>query len=859
MMPCRSPWVVHSEWHGGESLLLTPRHDFRPPRPLADRGTLGEGIHGNHAMRLALLAGLLLAVVPLAGHTQTPYRTPPPALKAIADAPREPSAFLSPRRDLMALVANPGLPGIEVVAQEELKLGGTRIHPKSFSSSRFAFGNDLKLVDVASGRQHAIAGLPQPLSIASLQWSPDQRFIAFNQLEPAKGVNSLWLVDVGQRRARQLTTRQLNTVTDNGYAWMPDGRSLLVSLQPAKSGALPQGDAVPTGPNVQESTGRGEVRSLRTHQDLLTNPLDARRFEYLVRNQPARVGTDGRVTPIGAPDTFIRLSPSPDGKLLLTERITTPYSYLVPYPMFPRVIEVRDLQGKVVHTVATLPAVEGLPTGNDAVAEGVRNVAWRADAPATLAWAEAADGGAPARSAEVRDIVYMQAAPFNAEPTVLARLASRYRGIQWGRGDLAILNEFWWRDRHQRQWLVQPDNPQAAARLMHEGSSQDRYNDPGSPVMMPDGNGRMLLATSADGQSIFRMGAGASPEGDRPFLDRQSLVDFSTTRLFHSSGEVYEVPVAMLDDSGARLLTRIESPTRPPNFQVRDEGEPRALTDFPHPTPQLRDVQKELIRYKRADGVDLTGTLYLPPGHDPRRDGPLPLLMWAYPREFRSAADASQVTGSPYRFNAISYWGPLAYLAMGWAVLDNPTMPIIGEGDAEPNDTYVKQLAAGAQAAVDEVVRRGVADRDRIAVGGHSYGAFMTANLLAHTDLFRAGIARSGAYNRTLTPFGFQAEERNFWQAADTYAAMSPFNHAEKIKAPILLIHGEQDNNSGTFPVQSERMYAAVAGLGGTVRLVMLPNESHGYRARESIYHMLAETHDWLQRHVGEVPPAAQP
>ncbi|MDO5505338.1 MAG: alpha/beta fold hydrolase [Pseudoxanthomonas suwonensis] len=804
-------------------------------------------------MRLTLIATLVLAFAPFAGHAQTAYRTPPPELKAIADAPRAPELSLSPGRDLLALIAQPGLPGIDVVAQEELKLGGTRIHPKSFSSSQFVFGDDLRLLEIASGRELRIDGLPSPLSIASSAWSPDQRYLAFNQVEPAKGVNALWLVDVGQRKARRLTTRGLNTVTDRGYQWMPDSRGLLVSLQPTDGGALPSSDGVPAGPNIQQAAGGGQVRSLRTFQDLLGSPLDARRFEHLVRNQPALVGVDGRVTTLGAADTYTRFSVSPDGRMLLSERITTPYSYLVPYRMFPRVIEVRDLRGQLVHTVATLPAVEGLPTGNDAVAEGVRSVSWRNDAPAALVWAEAADGGDPARAAEVRDIVYMQAAPFNAEPQVLARLGSRYRGIQWGRGDVAILNEFWWRDRHQKQWLIQPDNPQAAARLLHEGSSQDRYNDPGMPVMVPDANGNAVLLTSSDGGSIYRIGAGASEEGDRPFLDRQSLASLDTTRLFHSAAPVYEMPVALLDADGARILTMRESPKSPPNVHLRataGDGKLTALTRFPHPTPQLADVQKEQIRYKRADGVDLTGTLYLPPGHDPRRDGPLPLLMWAYPREFRSADDASQVTGSPYRFNAISHWGPLAYLATGWAVLDNPTMPIIGEGDAEPNDTYVKQLAAGAQAAVDEVVRRGVADRHRIAVGGHSYGAFMTANLLAHTDLFRAGIARSGAYNRTLTPFGFQAEERNFWQAADTYSAMSPFNHAEKIKAPILLIHGEQDNNSGTFPVQSERMYAAVAGLGGTVRLVMLPNESHGYRARESIYHMLAETHDWLQQHV---------
>lgn len=642
-------------------------------------------------------------------------------------------------------------------------------------------------------------------------------------------------------------------------------RAPQVTLSPRRDlipqGALmPVSDGIPAGPNVQQTGSGGRITSVRTYQDLLKNEDDARRFEYLLTTQPALLSVEGAVQPVGEAAMYVGLSVSPDGQHLLSQRITRPFSYLVPMNFFPRVIEVRDMRGQRLHTVASLPLVEGLPTGNDAVRTGVRQVQWRSDAPASLVWAEAQDGGDPAREAAVRDIVYLQAAPFKRAPQVLARLSMRYAGIQWGRGDLALLSEYWWRSRQFKTWRIAPDLPRQAPLLFEAGSREDRYADKGNPVLVPDARGRALLLTSPDGNSIYRIGNGASPEGDRPFLDRQRLADGSSERLFHSSGEQYEYPVGMLDAEGKRIITSRESPGERPNFWLRElaaTSQPRALTRFPHPTPQLREVQKELIRYKRADGVELTGTLYLPPGYVAERDGPLPLLMWAYPGEFKSAAAASQVTGSPYRFNHISYWGPLPYLAEGYAVLDNPSMPIIGEGDAEPNDSYIQQLRANAEAAVEEVVRRGVADRERIAVGGHSYGAFMTANLLAHTRLFRAGIARSGAYNRTLTPFGFQAEERNFWQASDTYAAMSPFFHADKINTPILFIHGEEDNNSGTFPMQSERMYQAVRGLGGQARLVMLPNESHGYRARESILTMMAETHDWLEQHVKPAPQKA--
>ncbi len=824
----------------------------RAPRPLAAWAALP-------LLACTVLAGgwpQPAAAQPQASTAST-YREPVPELRAIVDAPRPPQMSLSPRRDLIAMRQVPDLPGIDVVAQPELKLAGLRLHPRVHAASQFSFSSDLWLMEVESGAEQRIAGLPQPLGLASMAWSPDQRWLAFNRIDSASGANELWLVDVAARKARRLATG-LNTVAGGAYSWLPDSRGLLVRLQTPQARPLPPADAVPTGPSIQQTDAGAGVRSVRTYQDLLRSENDAQVLEHYLTSQPARVGIDGKVTPLGATGLYIDTSPSPDGRYVLAQRVERPFSYLVPLSRFPRVIEVLDAAtGKPVHTVARLPLVEGLPTGNDAVATGVRSIDWRSDAPATLVWAEAQDGGDPAREAEVRDAVFAHAAPFKGAPVRLADLGYRYGGIYWGRGDLAVLGEYWWKTRRSRTWRIQPDEPGRAPQLLFDVSFEDRYADPGSPMTAPDDAGHQRLLTSADGNSLFLSGDGASPEGDHPFLDRYDLVTGRTERLFHSQAPYYEVPAVMLDNTGKRLLVSRESPTEPMNVYVRDADRPRplrALTRFEHPTPQLRDISKEQIRYRRDDGVELTGTLYLPAGYDAKRDGPLPVLMWAYPQEFKSAAAASQVTDSPYRFNRVSYWGPLPFLARGFAVLDDPSMPIVGEGDAEPNDTYIRQLVASAQAAVDELARRGVGDPQRVAVGGHSYGAFMTANLLAHSRLFKAGIARSGAYNRTLTPFGFQSEERNFWQAQETYLAMSPFNYADRIKDALLLIHGEEDNNPGTFPVQSERMFAAVKGLGGNARLVMLPRESHGYRARESILHMLAETDDWLQRHVRQAP-----
>jgi dipeptidyl aminopeptidase/acylaminoacyl peptidase len=794
------------------------------------------------------------------------YQLPPAALQAVVDAPRAPTVNLSPQRNLAALVKSPALPGIADVAQPELKLAGVRINPRSYSASRFSFGQDLWLMDIGSQQELPIKSLPGNLKLADLQWSPDQRYVAFTHL--AGGADDslevqLWLVDVASRAARQLSTTPLNTVYGRGFSWMPDSQSLLVRLRPVPLLPPPPAVLIPSGPNMQETAASKDQKQIRTYQDLLKNPQDAKLFDHYTLTQLARVNVNGSTSLVGTPARFNLATPSPDGKLILTRRIEAPYSYVVPASSFPHRIEVRNLGGEVVHSVANIALEEGLPAGNDAVEIGVRSIGWRSDAPATLVWSEAQDGGDPARKVEVRDIVYTHAAPFSEPPRELIRLATRYAGVEWGRGDLALVHEYWWKTRAVKTWRVMPDpaneRPATAPQLLFSYASEDRYSAPGEVQMRFDAAGNRRILTSQDGASIYLVSEGASPEGNRPFVDRFNLSTQQKQRLFRSAAPVYERIVALLDGDGRRLLSSRESPTEPPNYFLRDLGKAEgaqltALTRFPHPLPQLRDIQKEQIRYQRADGVDLTATLYLPAGYQPQRDGPLPMLMWAYPREFASASAASQVTESPFRFNAVGYWGPQAMLAMGYAVLDGPTMPIVGEGGKEANDTYLPQLIASAQAAVDEVVRRGVTDRDRIAIGGHSYGAFMTANLLAHTRLFRAGIARSGAYNRTLTPFGFQAEERNYWQAMAVYQAMSPFNYADRIRDPILMIHGEQDDNSGTFPIQSERLFQALKGLGATARLVTLPNEAHAYRSRESIMHMLYETNLWMEKYVKNAP-----
>jgi len=808
----------------------------------------------RRASLLLLLVGLA-ATAALAQDTAVTYQMPPQVLADMIDAPPTPAVAVSPDKQWLLLLEQPGLPPIAEVAEPELRLAGLRINPRSNGPSRERSLDGLTFRRLKDGEEVPVTGLPDGARITGVSWSPDGKRIAF--VVNVDDALTLWSAELQNGEARQVTPpdMRLNAVYGRPYDWLKGSASVVVRAVPAGRGPAPEEPYVPTGPVVQENLGK--KAPARTLQDLLQNPYDEALYEYYTTAQLARVTLDGEVTPLGEPAVVRGMDPSPDGTYLLVQTVHPPYSYSLQEDSFPRRIEVWDRQGDVVHLVADLPLQDQVPMSFGSVPTGPRSVQWRNDAAAELLWTEALDGGDGGVEAEWRDQVYTQAAPFDTEPQKLIRLAQRFGGVMWGHDELAFVVSWWWSTRNLRVWHVQPDHPDREPRLVQERSFQDRYSDPGQPLMHDGEYGRPVMLTADGGWTLFMSGDGASPEGDRPFLDRWNVKKDATSRLFRSEAPYYERPVELLDTKGRELLTRRESQTEPPNYFLRDlqKNELEQKTFFPDPTPQLAGISKELISYRRDDGVQLTGTLYLPAGYDRDRDGPLPVLMWAYPTEFKSKQDAGQVTDSPYRFTRVGWWSPMLFLTRGYAVLDDPSMPIVGEGDEEPNDTFVEQLVASAQAAVDELVRRGVGDRDRMAIGGHSYGAFMTANLLAHSDLFRAGLPRSGAYNRTLTPFGFQAEERSLWEAPDVYFTMSPFMHADKIDEPILLVHGQADNNSGTFPMQSERMYDALKGHGATARLVLLPHESHGYRARESVMHLLWETDRWLDQYVKNAEP----
>jgi dipeptidyl aminopeptidase/acylaminoacyl peptidase len=785
---------------------------------------------------------------------QNTYKNPPKEIMDVLNAPAAPQTLISPAKDKIALLQFLRYPPISELAQPMLRLAGLRINPNTTSAHRQPYFVKITLKNIADGKETPV-NLPPNAQIISPQWSADGKYLAAGNVTP--GGIELWIIDTANAKAKKLKNVWVNTAL-GGFEWMPDQKSLLVNTVAKNRGVAPAyQNLTPTEPSIQETSGR--AGAIQTFQDLLKNPNDEKLFEYYATSQTAVVDVDGDVREIGQPAIFDTTDVSPDGQYILTSRIQRPFSYQFPFNRFPKEVEVWDKSGNSVYKVASIPLQDALPV--QGVPTGPRSYGWIPTENATLIWAEALDNGDPRNKVTPRDKLVMLAAPFTSAPAELVKIEQRYQGKTFGERDGMMWFYDYDRDKQRRRaYMMSYKNPSQTPKLVYDLNTNDRYGDIGNPVTKRLPNGEIVV--QQNGEFIYLQGTGASNEGDRPFLRKMNMNTLKIEELFRSDRDSYETFVTFLNNNGDTFITRRESLTLPPNLIRRSFTDtPVAmanatsmtpLTDFKDTTPQLRGITKKLVKYKRADGVDLSFTLYLPP--DYKEGTRLPTVVWAYPLEFTDASTAGQVSGSTNRFTQIGSYSHLFFLLQGYAVLDDTTMPVVGD-PLTVNDTFIKQIVDSAAAAIDKAVEMGVTDRERVGVGGHSYGAFMTANLLAHSDLFRAGIARSGAYNRTLTPFGFQSERRNFWEATELYTKVSPFFYANKINEPILLIHGEADNNTGTYPMQSERLFAAISGTGGTARLVMLPLESHGYSAKESIEHTLFEMISWFDKYVKNAKP----
>lgn len=793
---------------------------------------------------LFLLVGLMVSA-----QENISYQKPPKEILDLADYERAPSVNMDSKKQLMILSYRNTYKTLDELSQEEMRLGGLRINPITNISSTVTYINNVKIRKVSDKVETQVTGLPDNPKISNYAMSPDEKKMAFSHTT-ATGVE-LWIIDLTTAKASKITEANLNANMGSPYSWFKDSEHLLVRVLPKNRPALlDEKKNLPTGPIV--SVGDGSVSQNRTYQDLLKNPMDEKNFETLVTSELYKYSLSGKAELFKGPAMYAGESFSPDGTYVMITTIEKPFSYIVPLSRFPQKSSVYDSNGKLIREVNDVPLVEVMPKGFSSTRKGKRSMSWRADKPATLVYVEALDEGDQNVKVDFRDEVFLWDAPFTAAPTSLVKTQQRYAGIQWADATRAIVSDQWYDTRNTKAYLINPSNPSQAPKVLSDRNYQDIYSDPGDFETKRNEFGRNVIAIENDIAHLI--GDGFTKEGQFPFIDEMNFKTLQTKRLYQSTlkdkkEDLYSIMNAKTGD----VLVMLQSKNEYPNYYIRNiksKNKLTQITNFKNPFESLKNVHKEVINYKRKDGVELSGTLYLPAGYDKNKKEKLPLLIWAYPREFKDKSTAGQSSANPNTFTFPNYGSFVFWVTRGYAVLDDAAFPIVGEGETEPNDTFIEQLVANAEAAIDAVDKLGYINRNKVGVGGHSYGAFMTANLLTHSNLFACGIARSGAYNRTLTPFGFQSEQRNYWDVPQIYNGMSPFMNSHKMKTPMLLTHGEADNNPGTFTLQTERYFQALKNLGAPVRMVILPKESHGYAAKDNILHLLWEQDQFLEKYL---------
>jgi len=799
-------------------------------------------------MKIQLLLFLLVSYFVSAQENLT-YQKPPKEILELADYERAPTVNMDTNKEYMLLSYRSTYKTLDELNQEEMRLGGLRINPVTNISSTVTYVNNLKLRKIAEKDEIQVKGLPENPKISNLSMSPNQKKIAFSHTTNI-GVE-LWIIDVVSAQATKLTEAIVNANMGNPFSWFADSQSILVRMLVQNRPALIDVKKdLPTGPTV--STSDGNVSQNRTYQDLLKNPLDEQNFETLITSELYKISVNGKAELFKKADMYSGESISPDGNYIMISTIQRPFSYIVPLNRFPQKTVVYDKTGNEIKVVNEVPLSEIIPKGFSSVRKGKRNMTWRTDKPATLYFVEALDEGDQANKVDFRDEVFLWDAPFSSNPTSLVKTQQRFSGIEWGDDSTAIVYDQWYDTRNMKTYLINPSSPTLSPKVISDRNYQDIYADPGDFETKKNQYGKYVLVL--ENNNAYLIGKGFTKEGQFPFIDELNLTTLKTKRLYQSTYKDKKEDILSMEDvKKGEALVMIQSKNEFPNYyfrNIKSKGKLTQITNFKNPFESIKNVYKEVIKYQRKDGVELSGTLYLPIGYDKVKKEKLPLLIWAYPAEYKDKNSAGQSDKNENQFTFPNYGSFVYWVTRGYVVLDNASFPIIGEGTTEPNDTFIEQLVANAEAAIDAVDKLGYINRKKVAVGGHSYGAFMTANLLTHSNLFACGIARSGAYNRTLTPFGFQSEQRNYWDVPEVYNTMSPFMNANKMKTPLLLTHGEADNNPGTFTLQTERYFQALKNLGAPVRMVILPKESHGYAAKENILHLLWEQDQFLEKYL---------
>jgi dipeptidyl aminopeptidase/acylaminoacyl peptidase len=777
------------------------------------------------------------------------YQKPSAEILALVDYERAPSVTMDSKKEFMLLSYRDTYKSLNDLNQEEMRLGGLRINPVTNISSTITYINNLKIRKVAAQEEIQVSGLPQNPRISYITMSPNEKKIAFTNTVNA-GVE-LWVLDVETAKANRLTEAIVNANMGNPISWLNDNENLLVRLLPKNRAALIDTKKdLPKGPTVSMSDG--SISQNPTFQDLLKNKADEQNFETLIISDIYKISITGKAEIFKTSAMYAGVSVSPDGNFILITTIQKPFSYIVPYYRFPQTSIVYDTKGNEIKVANEVPLIENIPKGFDSAPKGKREMSWRDDKPSTLYYVVALDEGDKTNKAEFRDEVFLWNAPFTSEATSLFKTQQRFAWIIWGNDKFAIGFDQWYDTRNLKTYLIDPSVSSEKPKVIYDRNFQDIYSDPGNFETKKNQYGRYVLTMYKD--NAYLIGDGYSKEGQFPFVDEINLTSLKTKRLYQSEYKDKKEDLLSIEDiKKGEVLVQLQSKNEFPNYffrNIKTKGKLTQITYFKNPFESIKNVYKKVIKYNRKDGVELSGTLYLPVGYDTIRKEKLPLLIWAYPVEYKDKNSAGQSDQNPNEFTYPDYGSFVYWVTKGYVVLDNAAFPIVGEGNTEPNDNFIEQLVSSAEAAIDAVDKLGYINPKKVAVGGHSYGAFMTANLLTHSKLFACGIARSGAYNRTLTPFGFQSEQRNYWDAPEVYNTMSPFINAEKMKTPLLLVHGDADNNPGTFTLQTERYFQALKGLGAPVRMVLLPKESHGYAAKENILHLLWEQDQFLEKYL---------
>lgn len=776
------------------------------------------------------------------------FQVPPDEILEWADADLPPVARINSKGSHMIFLERHRYKSLKELYEPEMKLAGIRIHPHALIRSRSLFYNGILLKKIGDKDYTKIEGLPDSVKIYHIQWSPDETKLALSIMED-HGL-ALWVIDIYTGKAWRIADVILNSVMTTPFVWQSNSHSLLVLSSTPLADQLDDSESVvPSGPIISE--GHRNPSQHRTYQDLLRDRTDEINFINLSTSYLKKVELNGNSNTIfeGMIDG---MNVSPDGRYVMISEMVTPFSYHVPYSKFPHQTSVLDMHTNEKISLQKIPVQDQLPKGFMAVHPYKRSFNWRNDQPAVLSFCVALDKGDPSVEVPYRDALFQWTAPFSEEPRQILKTVNRFSYVLWSQSGYAIATDYWYDSRNSKTYLFYPDTSDENGKIIFDRDVQDRYGDPGSFVTEKNSWSREVIG--GDNEQAYLAGEGIRADGIYPFIDRYDLVSGDRERLWEAENKDELLSLAeVMDLKQKTLIIRTETSTDFPNYFMMKWNEPERrefLTSFKNPFSGMSDIHKSIIYYKRKDGIELHATLYIPKEGYRVESEKYPLLMWAYPEEYTDPGLAGQVTSSRHEFTYPWYGSPVFWVRRGYAVLDDVSFPIVGASSQDINNTFIEQLEDNASAAIDAVCKNYPVDPARVAIGGHSYGAFMTANLLTWTRLFAAGIARSGAYNRTLTPFGFQGEQQTYWEAPDLYDKMSPFRHADKLETPLLLIHGQMDNNSGTHTIQSQRYFDALKSLGADVRLVLLPRESHHYRSREAILHMLWEQDRWLEKYL---------